>query len=110
MNAQAVPGAVIGCVQAQAGLRSRVVGDLRTPLRLDRCVGFAGGHHRNAARREQRPQPYAERESEGLFELAVREASARVVAAVSRVEHDYKAGLRSGRSRLRGGRAREKRQ
>src|ERR1035438_5896815 len=101
--------AVFGCVQAQAGLGLSVVGDLRALLRLDPHVGFAGGDHLNAARPEQRPQTHAERESEGLFELIVGKASARVVAAVGRVENHDKTSLWSGWGRLRGGHARKKR-
>ena len=62
-------GAALRGVQAQAGLGIGAVGDLGAAIRIDRRVGFAGGDHLNAARRQQRTQADAEGQREGLFRL-----------------------------------------
>jgi len=96
-------GAARGGVQAQAGLSLRVIGNLGALVRRDRRIGFSSGNHLDAARRKQRTQPHAQRQREALFDLILAQPSARVVAAVGRIQHHHKASLRSGGSRLRGG-------
>jgi len=95
MNARAA----LRGVQAEAGLRLSVIGYLRPPVRFDRRIGIARGHHLDAARRQQRLQPPTKRESEGLFELIVGEASARIVAAVGRIQNHNESGRGGRRSR-----------
>lgn len=103
MNARAA----LGCMQNQASLGLRVVGDLSAAIGIDCGIGFASGYHLDSTRPEQRPKTHAQRQSDGLFELTVGEAAAGVVAAVGRIEHHDKPGWRgrgSWRGLLRGNR------
>lgn len=82
--------AALRSVQAQASLGLGVVCNLRPPVGLDRCIRFTGSYNLNAARPQQRTQPHAHRQCEGLFELAAGKSSAGIVATVGRIQYHNK--------------------
>jgi hypothetical protein len=84
-------------MEAEAGLCVRVVGDLGAAIGVDIRVGFSGRDHLDATGVEQRTQLNAEGKGIGFFGLGVEVAAGVVVAAMSGIENDDKAGL--GRSR-----------
>jgi len=96
----------LSSMEAQAGLGLQVIGELSALIRFDRPIRIAGDDDLNSARLKQRTQPHAQCESEGLLQLSICQASARIVAAMSRIQHHNKARLRRRRGRLRKGRLR----
>ena len=74
-------------MKAEAGLGLSAVGYLGAFIRIDSSIGLASSDYLNAARAQQRPQTNTERESKVFFKLIVGQMAARVVAAVSRIEH-----------------------
>ncbi len=90
-------GTAFRSVEAQAGLGPGVVGDFSAAVEVDGGVGLARGEDLDAARGQEGTQPDAEGEGVGLFQLAVAQAAAGVVSAVSGIEDDQEGGRGSGR-------------
>lgn len=82
-------------MEDEAELGFGVVGKGGTLVRVQGCVGFAGGDDGESAGGEEGAEADAEGQGDGLFRLAVGQSCTGISAAVGRIEHNHE--MRCGR-------------